>query len=100
MQAGNNAEAVPLLQRSVEGFRASGETSNINYHYALYNLGTALMATGQPAAAIPYLEERLERSNDRRGLVRQTLEQARTQANGGEATGDGEEKAQKKKDDD
>ena len=53
MQSGDNAAAVPLLQRSVDGFRASGTKSNINYHYALYNLAGALMATGDPAAAIP-----------------------------------------------
>ena len=99
-QAGDHAEAVPLLRQAVEGFRAAGDTSNVSYHYALYNLGTALMATGDPAAAIPYLEERLRLSNDRRGLVRQTLEQARAQANGGEAAGDGEKKPKDDKGDD
>ncbi len=80
MQRGDNAAAVPLLKRSVEGFRATGTKQNINYSYALYNLAGALMATGDPAAAIPYLEERIAISSDRRGLVQQTLAQAQEQA--------------------
>ena len=38
------------------------------------------MATGDPAAAIPYLEERIAISSDRRALVQQTLAQAQAQA--------------------
>jgi hypothetical protein len=80
MKSGDNAAAVPLLQRSVEGFRSSGTKQNTNYHFALYNLAGALMATGDPAAAIPYLEERIAISDDRRALVQQTLAQAQQQA--------------------
>jgi tetratricopeptide (TPR) repeat protein len=80
MKSGNNAAAVPLLKRSVDGFRATGTKSNVNYAYALYNLAGALMATGDPAAAIPYLEERIAISSDRRALVQQTLAQAQEQA--------------------
>ena len=80
LKSGDNAAAVPLLQRSVDGFRKSGTKANINYHYALYNLAEALMATGDSAGAIPYLEERIAISNDRRGLVRRTLAQAQADA--------------------
>ena len=95
LKGGNPAGAVPLLQRSVEGFRNAEAQSNINYHYALFNLAEALMATDQPAAAIEYLEERLQRSSDRRGLVRQTLAKAKAQADG-ETTGAADGKKQPK----
>ncbi len=90
MKSGDNAAAVPLLQRSVDGFRATGNRQNVNYHFALYNLAGALMATGDPAAAIPYLEERIAISSDRRGLVRQTLAQAQEQAGVEPTAGNGE----------
>jgi serine/threonine-protein kinase len=80
MQAGNNAAAVPLLQRSVAGFQASGDTASTNYSYAIYNLGTALLAIGKPAEAIPYLQERLDKFDDRDALVSQTLAKAQAQA--------------------
>jgi len=94
----NPAQAVPLLKRSVEGFRSAGARSNINYHYALYNLAEALIATDQPAAAIPYLQERLQRSSDRRPLVSQTLAKAEAEVNG-ETPADGAKKPKNQKDD-
>ena len=87
LKGGDPSAAVPLLKRSVEGFRNAGALSNVNYHYALFNLGEALMATDQPAAAIPYLQERLERSDDRRGLVRQTIAKAQAQAQAADGGG-------------
>jgi len=87
LKGGDPGAAVPLLKRSVEGFRDAGALSNVNYHYALFNLGEALMATDQPAAAIPYLQERLERSDDRRGLVRQTIAKAQAQAQAADGGG-------------
>jgi hypothetical protein len=95
MQRGDNRAAVPLLQRSVEGFRSTGTKQNVNYHYALYNLAGALMATGDPAAAIPYLEERIAISSDRRPLVQQTLAQAQAAA-GVDVTAAGGKKAKAK----
>ena len=80
MLPGDPAGAIPLLRRAVEGFRAQGATGDINYAYALYNLGNALRLAGDPAAAIPFLEERLRVSNFKRGVVRKELELARAQA--------------------
>ncbi|MEA2177492.1 MAG: eukaryotic-like serine/threonine-protein kinase [Solirubrobacteraceae bacterium] len=73
MQQERYAEAVPLLQRAVEGFRAQGRTSELAYAYALYNLAVALARTGNDTAAIPLLEERLRVSNNQRGVVRREL---------------------------
>jgi len=78
--AGKAPEAVAPLQRSVDAFRAQQRTSEIDYAYALYNLGNALRLSGQPAAAIPYLEERLRISNYKRGIVKKELQTAQSQA--------------------
>ena len=77
IQQGQAAAAVPSLQRSVDAFRAQGRTAQIDYAYALYNLGNALRLSGRPADAIPYLEERLRISNYKRGVVKQELKTAR-----------------------
>jgi eukaryotic-like serine/threonine-protein kinase len=58
-----------------------GRTGQIDYAYALYNLGNALRLSGRPADAIPYLEERLKISNYKRGVVKQELKTARRLAN-------------------
>jgi hypothetical protein len=98
LQQGNPGAAAPLLQRSVAAFRAQGRRGEIDYAYALYNLGNALRLAGQPAAAIPYLEERLRISSFKRGIVEAELARAREQAgaaapetsrgNGGKAKAD------------
>jgi eukaryotic-like serine/threonine-protein kinase len=67
------AEALPLLQRSVEGFRALRDTSELPYAYSLYNLAYALARTGHEAQAVPLLEERLRVSHDQRDVVRREL---------------------------
>jgi serine/threonine protein kinase len=77
---GKPAEAVAPLQRSVEAFRAQGRKRDVGYAYALYNLGNALRLSGRPAEAIPFLEERLQVSNYKRGIVKKELETARRQA--------------------
>jgi serine/threonine-protein kinase len=82
---GNNAAAVPLLQQSVQGFRDQGRTGEIDYAFALFNLATALRATGHPDQAIPLLEERLQRSDYKRGVVERELAAARQQAGQGGA---------------
>jgi serine/threonine-protein kinase len=94
LKGGNPAGAVPLLQRSVDGFRSAGARSNVNYHYALFNLGEALVESGRPAEAIPYLEERLQRSDDRPEVVQAMLDRA--QAEAGQAAGDGNGNGAKK----
>jgi serine/threonine protein kinase len=77
---GKPTDAVAPLQRSVEAFRAQGRKGDIGYAYALYNLGNALRLSGRPAEAIPFLEERLQISNYKRGIVKKELETARQQA--------------------
>ena len=69
-----------LLERSVEAFRAQGRKGDIGYAYALYNLGNALRLSGHPSEAIPYLQERLQVSNYKRGIVQKELKTARQQA--------------------
>jgi eukaryotic-like serine/threonine-protein kinase len=77
---GKPADAVAPLQRSVEAFRAQNRKGDIGYAYALYNLGNALRLSGRPAEAIPFLEERLQVSNYKRGIVKKELKTARQQA--------------------
>jgi serine/threonine-protein kinase len=81
IQQGQATAAIPSLQRSVDAFRAQGRTGQIDYAYALYNLGNALRLSGRPADAIPYLEERLRISSYKRGVVKQELKTARRLAN-------------------
>ncbi|MFP5363907.1 MAG: serine/threonine-protein kinase [Thermoleophilia bacterium] len=94
-QNGSYAEAVPLLQASVEGYRSAGRTKELGYAYALYNLGVALNRSGNPAAAVEVLEERLDYPNQR-GTVQQELRDAQSKL-GGERGG--EKKDKKEKDD-
>ena len=77
---GKPADAVAPLQRSVDAFRAQNRKGDIGYAYALYNLGNALRLSGHPAEAIPYLQERLQVSNYKRGIVQKELKTARQQA--------------------
>jgi tetratricopeptide (TPR) repeat protein len=79
IQQGKPSDAVAPLQRSVGAFRAQQRTGEIDYAYALYNLGNALRLTGHPADAIPYLEERLRISNYKRGVVKKELKAAQAQ---------------------
>ncbi|HEX6742612.1 MAG TPA: protein kinase [Solirubrobacteraceae bacterium] len=77
---GKPNDAVAPLQRSVEAFRAQGRKGEIGYAYALYNLGNALRLSGRPADAIPFLQERLQVSNYKRGIVEKELKTAQQQA--------------------
>ncbi|HWC26301.1 MAG TPA: tetratricopeptide repeat protein, partial [Solirubrobacteraceae bacterium] len=90
-QAGNYAAAVEPLRASVEGYREAGRRDEIGYAYALYNLGVALNRSGNPEAAIPVLEERLQ-YNNQRGVVRQELADAQSKLGGDEKKGRGEDK--------
>ncbi len=69
-----------MLQRAVDSF--SDGTDDINYAYALFNLGNALRLAGRPDEAIPILEQRLEIPNQR-GKVKRELAAARAAAAGG-----------------
>jgi len=81
IQQGRYAEAVPILRRAVAAFPAG--TSDLNYAYALFNLGHALRLAGDPQAAIPILEQRLQ-IPDQTATVQAELDAARAAA--GETT--------------
>jgi eukaryotic-like serine/threonine-protein kinase len=77
IQAGAYEEAVPLLEEAVRAFPAG--TEDIDYAYALFNLGSALRLSGRPEAAIPVLEQRLE-IPDQTETVSRELATARREA--------------------
>ncbi|HEU4976884.1 MAG TPA: serine/threonine-protein kinase [Baekduia sp.] len=77
---GDPEQAIPLLQQSVTKYRAEGDTSSLGYAYALYNLGHALRLGGRPDEAIPYLQERLQVSDNQRGTVKKELAAAERDA--------------------
>jgi hypothetical protein len=80
---GQYADAVSVLQNAVH---ATGESLNtcrvpdsstcLTYAYALYDLGRALRLSGNPSAAVPILEHRLEIDNQR-STVEDELQLAR-----------------------
>ena len=61
MNAGDYDGAIPVLQEAVDSFPPG--TDNINYAYALFNLGKSLRLAGRPEEAIPILEQRLQIPN-------------------------------------
>jgi serine/threonine-protein kinase len=77
LQAGRVEEAVPVLRRAVDSWPE--DSRDIEYAYALFNLGRALRLSGDPEAAIPYLEKRLT-FDDQRATVEAELERARQAA--------------------
>jgi serine/threonine protein kinase len=84
IQQGDYAAAIPVLRRAVDAFPDG--TTDINYAYALYNLGHALRLAGQPQAAIPILEQRLQIA-DQSGTVAAELALAQQEAGVGSASG-------------
>ena len=80
IQQGRAAEAVPILRRAVAAFPDG--TTDLNYAYALYNLGNALRLSGHPEEAIPVLERRLEIPNQQ-STVAAELARARAEAGTG-----------------
>jgi predicted Ser/Thr protein kinase len=77
IQEGRYAEAIPVLRTAVASFPQ--ETTDLNFAYALFNLGHALRMAGQPEAAIPILEQRLE-IPDQTETVQTELDAARAAA--------------------
>ncbi|HET8815003.1 MAG TPA: serine/threonine-protein kinase [Solirubrobacterales bacterium] len=77
IQAGEYEAAVPVLEEAVSAFPEG--TEDLNYAYALFNLGNALRLSGRAEEAIPILERRLEFPNQT-GEVRRELEAARAEA--------------------
>ncbi len=80
MQQGDFAGAVPILQQAVASWPE--DSQDINYAYALFNLGKSLNRSGNPDEAIPYLEKRLTWNNQRE-TVQAELDLARSNADGG-----------------
>jgi serine/threonine protein kinase len=79
IQQGRYDEAVSVLQKAVASFPRG--TTDINYAYALFNLGHALRMSGRPEEAIPILERRLQ-IPDQTETVQEELDAARTAAGG------------------
>jgi eukaryotic-like serine/threonine-protein kinase len=77
LQAGEYEEAVSVLEAAVRAFPAG--TEDLDYAYALFNLGNALRLGGRPEEAIPILEQRLAIPNQTE-TVRAELEAAEREA--------------------
>jgi tetratricopeptide (TPR) repeat protein len=77
MQQGDYAGAVPILQEAVASWPE--DSQDINYAYALFNLGKSLNRSGNPEEAIPILEKRLQ-WNDQRETVQAELDLAKRNA--------------------
>jgi serine/threonine protein kinase len=77
IQAGRYEEAIPVIEESIRAFPPG--TEDINYAYALFNLGDALRLSGRPEEAIPVLERRLKIPNQT-DVVRRELDAARREA--------------------
>jgi serine/threonine protein kinase len=75
IDAGQPAQAIPILEQAVAAFPPDTRLSDINYAYALFNLADAYFRTGQFDKAIPLLQQRLQIPNQR-GVVQHELEQA------------------------
>ncbi|MEA2183672.1 MAG: serine/threonine kinase PknH [Solirubrobacteraceae bacterium] len=86
INSGRYGEAVQPLQASVERYRSAGKTGDVNFAYALFNLGVALNRSGNPAAAIDVLRERLKYANQRE-TVQAELADARARLGGGGGSG-------------
>jgi serine/threonine protein kinase len=80
MGQGDFAGAVPVLRQAVASWPE--DSTDLEYAYALFNLGKSLNQSGSAAEAIPYLEKRLNWSNQR-GVVKQELKDARKNAGQG-----------------
>ncbi len=87
IQAGEPADAVPILRRAVNAYPA--DSTELEYAYALYNFGNALYLSGRAEQAIPVLEKRLTFDNQT-STVQATLDEARAAA-GGQSSDDGED---------
>jgi eukaryotic-like serine/threonine-protein kinase len=77
IQAGDYEAAVPVLEEAVAAYPEGSE--ELDYAYALFNLGSALRLSGRPEEAIPVLEQRLQIPNQT-ATVEEELEAARAEA--------------------
>jgi serine/threonine-protein kinase len=72
---GSYSSAISTLHQAL----SSADPSSLTYAYALYDLGRALMLSGDAKDAVPVLEQRLKIPNQT-AVVQQTLDQARQRA--------------------
>jgi tetratricopeptide (TPR) repeat protein len=79
MNAGNYDAAISTLQEAVDSFPPG--TTDLNYAYALFNLGKSLRLAGRYDEAIQVLEQRMKIKNQQ-GTVKRELELAKQQAKG------------------
>jgi hypothetical protein len=77
IQAGSYDEAAAVLEEAVSAFPPG--TEDLDYAYALFNLGNALRLSGRPDEAVPVLERRLEIPNQVE-IVRRELAAAQREA--------------------
>jgi tetratricopeptide (TPR) repeat protein len=77
IKAGRYGEAVPVLRAAVAKWPEGSH--DMEYAYTLFNLGKALNRSGNPQAAIPFLEHRLA-FGDQRSTVQAELDDARRAA--------------------
>ena len=77
LQAGQAEESVPILEAAVKSF--PGGSKELNYAYALFNLGQALRLSGRAHDAIPVLRKRLQIPNQT-AVVERELEAAEAEA--------------------
>jgi serine/threonine-protein kinase len=75
MVNGAYTEAIPVLRQAID----AASRGDLTYAYALYDLGRALRLAGDPQAAIPLLEQRLQIPNQT-AVVLSELQLARRQA--------------------
>jgi serine/threonine-protein kinase len=66
-----------VLQEAVNSFPPG--TDDLNYAYALFNLGKSLRLAGRPEEAIPFLEQRLQIPNQT-STVQAELDRAKRDA--------------------
>ena len=95
LTSGNYPEAIATLRRAL----ASADHSSLTYAYGLYDLGVALLKSGNASAAVPVLEQRVKIPNQT-ATVQAALNEA-LQASGqapppGPAAGDGKGKGKSK----
>jgi eukaryotic-like serine/threonine-protein kinase len=69
--AGNYPQAIATLRKAV----SAADHTSITYAYGLYDLGVALLRSGDPAGAVPILEQRLK-IPDQTPVVQETLNEA------------------------
>ena len=83
--AGNYPGAIATLRKVL----STADPGSTTYAYGLYDLGVALLKSGDPADAVPILEQRLKIPNQT-PVVQQTLQQALQASGQAPAPGNGQ----------